>query len=180
MTDLPFPDKIMLVDGPLAGQVTDRPDTGTAYVRYLPPAQIVADADQPVRFMNAAYQMLRCEVDSGTYWIGSVGDRDGFGMGPASTNRALAAAAAACLKLPEAEQCRERRFYLLVCRECGDGDVAMPFDDQAERGKWAGAHTRGTGHDRWFVTETAYRLSDDEVREKLREQDAAASALYSL
>lgn len=46
-------------------------------------------------------------------------------------------------------------FYLLVCRECGNGDLVMPFGSQEERGKWAGAHTRGTGHDRWFVTDTA-------------------------
>jgi hypothetical protein len=44
-------------------------------------------------------------------------------------------------------------FYLLVCRECGDGDDAlvMPFESAEARGKWAAAHTRGTGHDRWFV-----------------------------
>jgi hypothetical protein len=42
-------------------------------------------------------------------------------------------------------------FYLLVCRECGSGDLVMPFGSAEERGKWAGAHTRGTGHDRWWV-----------------------------
>jgi hypothetical protein len=42
-------------------------------------------------------------------------------------------------------------FYLLVCRECGDGDLIMPFGSAEERGKWAGAHTSGTGHDRWWV-----------------------------
>jgi hypothetical protein len=44
-----------------------------------------------------------------------------------------------------------RTFYLLVCRECGNGDLVMPFGSAEERGKWAGAHTRGTGHDRWWV-----------------------------
>ncbi len=46
-------------------------------------------------------------------------------------------------------------FYLLVCRECGSGDLVMPFTSQASRGKWADGHTRGTGHGRWFVTDTA-------------------------
>lgn len=46
-------------------------------------------------------------------------------------------------------------FYLLACRECSDGDdlLPMPFTSPAEGGKWAGAHTRATGHDSWFVTE---------------------------
>jgi hypothetical protein len=44
-------------------------------------------------------------------------------------------------------------FYLLACRECGDPDhpLIMPFGSPAERGKWAAEHTRGTGHDRWWV-----------------------------
>jgi hypothetical protein len=42
-------------------------------------------------------------------------------------------------------------FFLLVYRECGNGDLVMPFGSPAERGKWAAAHTRGTGHDRWIV-----------------------------
>jgi hypothetical protein len=54
-------------------------------------------------------------------------------------------------------------FYLLVCRQCGDlelgpsGEVVsdnalfMLFDTAEARGKWATAHTRGTGHDHWFV-----------------------------
>jgi hypothetical protein len=48
-------------------------------------------------------------------------------------------------------------FYLLVCRECGDGEDAlvMPFESAEARGKWAAAHTRGTGHDRWFVKDEA-------------------------
>ena len=56
-----------------------------------------------------------------------------------------------------------QKFYLLVCRECGNGDLVMPFGSPGERGKWAGAHTRGTGHDRWFVTESDHRLSGQEV-----------------
>lgn len=47
-----------------------------------------------------------------------------------------------------------RKFYLLTCRECGDGDLVMPFGSEEERSGWAGAHTRGTGHDRWHVTDT--------------------------
>lgn len=42
-------------------------------------------------------------------------------------------------------------FCLLVCRECGDGDLVMPFGSAAERGKWAAEHMQATGHERWFV-----------------------------
>lgn len=44
-------------------------------------------------------------------------------------------------------------FYLLVCLECGDPErpLPIPFGSPAERGKWAAAHTRGTGHDNWRV-----------------------------
>lgn len=44
-------------------------------------------------------------------------------------------------------------FYLLACLECGDPErpLPMPFGGQAERGKWASAHTKATGHDRWRV-----------------------------
>lgn len=45
-------------------------------------------------------------------------------------------------------------FYLLTCRECGNGDLVMPFGSEEERSRWAGAHTRGTGYDRWHVTDT--------------------------
>ncbi len=48
-------------------------------------------------------------------------------------------------------------FYVLVCRECSEQDgnrpLVMPFGSAAERGKWAAAHTGGTGHDRWFVAD---------------------------
>jgi len=63
------------------------------------------------------------------------------------------------------------KFYLLICRECGNGDLVMPFGSPDERGKWAGAHTRGTGHDRWFVTETDRRLSGEQVAEMLARHD---------
>ena len=43
-------------------------------------------------------------------------------------------------------------FYVLVCRDCGDGDMLpMPFESPQARGKWAAEHTRATGHDRWLV-----------------------------
>lgn len=42
-------------------------------------------------------------------------------------------------------------FYVLACRQCGNGDLMMPFSSPAERGRWASEHTRATGHDRWFV-----------------------------
>jgi hypothetical protein len=71
--------------------------------------------------------------------------------------------------MPETTQ----TFYLLVCRECGNGDLVMPFGSPAERGKWAGAHTRGTGHDRWFVTESDRRLTRQEEAEMLARHDGA-------
>jgi hypothetical protein len=64
------------------------------------------------------------------------------------------------------------KFYLLVCRECGDGDLVMPFDSPAGRGKWASGHTRGTGHHRWFVTESDHRLDGEEVAGMLARHDA--------
>lgn len=64
-------------------------------------------------------------------------------------------------------------FYLLICRECGDGDLVMPFDSPAERGKWAMGHTRGTGHCRWFVTESEHRLSRENVTGLLARHDTA-------
>jgi hypothetical protein len=63
-------------------------------------------------------------------------------------------------------------FYLLVCRECGDGDLIMPFGSAEERGEWAAAHTRGIGHDRWFVTETDFPLTRQEEAEMLARHDA--------
>ena len=62
-------------------------------------------------------------------------------------------------------------FYLLVCRECGNGDLVMPFGSAAERGKWAAEHTKATGHDRWFVTESAGRLTGQQVAEMMASHD---------
>ena len=48
-------------------------------------------------------------------------------------------------------------LYLLVCRIC-DRDQEpwiIPFSSPAERGKWAATHTRGTGHDQWWVHDTS-------------------------
>jgi hypothetical protein len=67
-------------------------------------------------------------------------------------------------------------FYLLVCRECGNGDLVMPFTSPAGRGKWAGEHTRGTGHDRWFVTDTAQLRADPDVSGGFRQQVAESMA----
>jgi hypothetical protein len=47
----------------------------------------------------------------------------------------------------------------------------MPFGSPAERGKWAAAHTRGTGHDRWFVTETDRRMTSEQVAEMMARHD---------
>lgn len=90
-----LPAKIMLVDGPLFGQVTTRPDIGTARVAYAPPAQALDDADLPARFKVASYLVLRCEFAGCVFWIGST---------EVSPDPGLIAAA---LSLPEAEQCRE-------------------------------------------------------------------------
>ena len=48
---------------------------------------------------------------------------------------------------------QQQMFYVLVCRDCGDGDdmLPMPFESPQARGKWAADHTRATGHDRWLV-----------------------------
>jgi hypothetical protein len=69
------------------------------------------------------------------------------------------------------------KFYLLVCRECGNGDLVMPFGSPAERGKWASGHTKGTGHDRWFVTETDRRLTSEEVAEMMARNDEVLRTL---
>jgi hypothetical protein len=56
-------------------------------------------------------------------------------------------------------------YYLLVCLECADPERTaspiMPFGSAAERGKWASAHTRGTGHDRWWVKDDTTEGADD-------------------
>jgi hypothetical protein len=57
-------------------------------------------------------------------------------------------------------------FYLLACRECGNGDLVMPFSGQEERGKWAAAHTRGTGHNHWLVTDTRALEAEAARRER--------------
>lgn len=53
----------------------------------------------------------------------------------------------------------ERKSYLLVCRLCGDGDLVMPFASPAERGKWAADHTRGAGHDKWWVADSPEQMA---------------------
>jgi hypothetical protein len=95
MVNAMLPDKIMLVNGPLSGQVTDRPDTRTARVAYLPPGQMLAWADLPDRFKVASYVVLRCESAGHVFWIGSTS------VNPDPHDLTAA------LSLPEAEQCRE-------------------------------------------------------------------------
>ncbi len=51
--------------------------------------------------------------------------------------------------------------YVLFCRECDEGfpkPLPMPFESAEDRGRWAAAHTKGTGHAKWFVIE-----QDDET-----------------
>lgn len=64
-------------------------------------------------------------------------------------------------------------FYLLVCRDCGDGDLVMPFDSAAERGKWAAGHTRATGHERWFVRD----VTSDEMTARTPKSPGPATPL---
>lgn len=46
---------------------------------------------------------------------------------------------------------------ILICRICADepphGPLVQPFASAAERGRWAGQHRRGTGHDAWFCAD---------------------------
>jgi hypothetical protein len=53
-------------------------------------------------------------------------------------------------------------FYVLVCRLCGNGDLPMPFESAEARGKWASAHTKGTGHDRWLVVDQPVEDEDED------------------
>jgi hypothetical protein len=50
-------------------------------------------------------------------------------------------------------EAQARRVYLIVCRDCDrlDDPLPIPFETAAARGKWAAAHTLGTGHDHWLV-----------------------------
>ena len=56
-------------------------------------------------------------------------------------------------------------FYLLACLQC-EPPLPMPFGSPAERGKWAAAHTKGCGHDRWHVWEDppGLRVPGDDSR----------------
>lgn len=44
----------------------------------------------------------------------------------------------------------EEIWFVLFCRICTPL-LPMPFETAEERGKWAAGHTKGTGHDSWFV-----------------------------
>jgi hypothetical protein len=45
-----------------------------------------------------------------------------------------------------------RTFYVLVCLMCDpDAEGPIPFPSAEERGRWAAAHTAGTGHEKWIV-----------------------------
>jgi hypothetical protein len=48
------------------------------------------------------------------------------------------------------------RFYVIRCLECDDAagsPLDMPFGTARERGQWATAHTKATGHQRWLVVD---------------------------
>lgn len=67
----------------------------------------------------------------------------------------------------------EPKVFYLVCLECGDPErpLPIPFDSAAERGKWAAEHTRGTGHNRWWVKD---KTVTDRAREDVRQMWNAA------
>jgi hypothetical protein len=47
-------------------------------------------------------------------------------------------------------------FYVircLVCDEAAGQPLDMPFGSARERGQWATAHTKATGHERWLVVD---------------------------
>lgn len=52
-------------------------------------------------------------------------------------------------------------WYVLVCRDCGDGDDAlpMPFETAEARGRWATEHEAATGHNRWLVVDEPPNLT---------------------
>lgn len=49
------------------------------------------------------------------------------------------------------------RWYIAVCQNCHGEDpknwIPQPFRSPVERWKWTVAHTEGTGHDRWVMTD---------------------------
>lgn len=54
------------------------------------------------------------------------------------------------------------RLFLLWCRVCTPEptpDNAMPFGSLEERGRWAGAHRRGTGHNLWLCYDEPDRFT---------------------
>lgn len=54
--------------------------------------------------------------------------------------------------LPSPAMSTKVTYYLLICRECDPKlQLPMPFESAEARGKWAAAHTGGTGHDRWWM-----------------------------
>ena len=61
-------------------------------------------------------------------------------------------------------------FYLLACLEC-EPPLPMPFGSQAERGKWASEHTKGTGHDRWHVWQEPNEVTEHVVPGYYRDDD---------
>lgn len=50
-------------------------------------------------------------------------------------------------------------WYMLLCTQCGNGDLWMPFEDAASRGHWAAEHTRLTTLPKQ-VPHTKYRVVD--------------------
>ncbi len=46
-------------------------------------------------------------------------------------------------------------MYIIICRECDpDLEAPIPFSEQRERGKYVDEHTKGTGHNSWFISES--------------------------
>ena len=79
--------------------------------------------------------------------------RGGRAAGPGDGGQQRAAVPAVCGARDPARRASPARsrgpgvsgVWLLVCRRCGGGVEPIPFASPAERGRWAAAHTRGTG-----------------------------------
>lgn len=99
----------------------------------------------------------RCQVES---WRADRGEPDGsLRITPFDADGSPCGPSTILTNQPPIGQDR-RTWYVLWCLDCG-GDVDMPFTSAEERGRWAAAHTRGTGHDRWRVLDVPCDLSDD-------------------
>ncbi len=69
---------------------------------------------------------------------------------------------------------------ILVCRVCSadaDGPMFMPFSSYRERGRWATAHTKRTGHAAWYCLDGW--PTPAQVAEQMAEFDRVAAELMA-